>query len=274
METNTIKLDDGFKQLISRQNYLVTQRNDLARAFGNLTSQQHKLLDYCLSFIQPSDNQGKTYVGKISDIIKHLGINNGGRNYQYVAEGLRDLLNKTSIYIKAVKPNGTPAILMTHLFDYLEITGDRDGSFEFQISKKVAPYVFQLKENYYSFHLAELSTIRSKYSLILLKLWNANGRGTWHPEKNKLPSAIIQGSLDEWEKWFLGNDKHGKPKKWAAGRFHQQVLGKAIKELKKKYPNVEFQLAEHKSSRKIVGFTLTIIPKSILNYENDLGELQ
>ncbi|WP_143447360.1 RepB family plasmid replication initiator protein, partial [Limosilactobacillus reuteri] len=38
-------------------------------------------------------------------------------------------------------------------------------------------YVFQLKKNFYSFKLGELARVRSKYTLTLMKLWNANSMG-------------------------------------------------------------------------------------------------
>ena len=41
--------------LLARQDYLVTQSNDLAKAFGNLTLLEHRLLDYCFSFVQKDD---------------------------------------------------------------------------------------------------------------------------------------------------------------------------------------------------------------------------
>ena len=45
------KAKNAFENLLSRQNYLVTQANELARAFGNLNATEHKILDYCFSYI-------------------------------------------------------------------------------------------------------------------------------------------------------------------------------------------------------------------------------
>ena len=46
-KANKINLDS----LLSRHDYLVMQGNDLAKAFGNLKAFEHKLLDYCVSFV-------------------------------------------------------------------------------------------------------------------------------------------------------------------------------------------------------------------------------
>lgn len=244
------KMDTAISNLLSRQNYLVTQANDLARSFGNLTTFEHKVLDYCFSFVKAEDTSEHTYTVHMLDIIRHLGLNSSGKNYQRVGEAFRALNTKTAIYLRTYK-NGKNGIIMTSLFDYIEII--EDGKIEFQFSKKVAPYVFELKQNFYSFKLSELSNVRSKYALTLLKLWNANSMG-------KLKKATIKGSLEEWQSWFLGSDKDGEPKKWSAGRFRQRVLGVGIKELGNLYPKTVFYLTTEKNGRKVTGYRLDITP--------------
>lgn len=241
-------MDKAINSLLSRQNYLVTQANDLARSFGNLTAFEHKVLDYCFSFVKAEDTREQTYTVQMLDIIRHLGLNRSGKNYQRVGEAFRALNTKTAIYLRTYK-NGKNGIIMTSLFDYIEIV--EDGKIEFQFSKKVAPYVFELKQNFYSFKLSELGNVRSKYALTLLKLWNANSMG-------KLEDTTIRGSLEEWESWFLGSDDEGKPKVWSAGRFRQRVLGVSIKELGELYPNKMFYLTTEKRGRKVIGYTLDI----------------
>ena len=244
------KIDTAISNLLSRQNYLVTQANDLARSFGNLTTFEHKVLDYCFSFVKEEDTSKHTYTVHMLDIIRHLGLNSSGKNYQRVGEAFRALNTKTAIYLRTYK-SGKNGIIMTSLFDYIEIV--EDGKIEFQFSKKVAPYIFELRQNFYSFKLSELSNVRSKYALTLLKLWNANSMG-------KLKKATIKGSLEEWQSWFLGSDKDGEPKKWSAGRVRQRVLGVSINELGKLYPKTIFYLTTQKNGRKVTGYQLDITP--------------
>ena len=147
---------------------------------------------------------------------------------------------------------------MLFLFQRKEIL--ENGKFEFRFSEDVTPYVFQLKKNFYSFKLAELVVVRSKYTLTLMKLWNAKGHGTWKPTHNQLPDAVIEGALEDWEAWFLGSDDDGKPKRWTASRFRQQVLTKAINELDRLYPRVHYDLQVIKNGRKVTGYRLEIHP--------------
>lgn len=252
---NSKKVNMALNNLLSRETYLVTQANDLARAFGNLTALQHKVLDFCFSYVQVNDDKRKIYRSNLLDIIHHLGLNASGKSYIQVANALRSLNLKTAMYLK-IMDNGVSGILMTHLFDYIKVL--ENGQFTFRFSEDIVPYVFQLKKNFYSFKLAELSVVKSKHTLVLMKLWNSNGYGTWNPANNQFPNATIEGSLEDWEAWFLGSDEHGQPKKWTAARFRQQVLTKAINELNCLYPEILYQLHVLKTGRKVVGYRLDI----------------
>ncbi|MEK1415876.1 replication initiation protein [Limosilactobacillus fermentum] len=113
--------------------------------------------------------------------------------------------------------------------------------------------MFQLKKCFYSFKLSELSRVRSKHTLTLMKLWNANSAG-------KLTDACTQGTLEDWESWFIGSDENGKPKKLTAGIFKRDVLNRALKELGKLYPKTVFDLTTIKNGRSVVGYRLDIHP--------------
>ena len=58
------KADIAVKELLKRQDYLVVQGNDLARALGGLSSQQHKILDFCFSFVHKESKPSDTYKTK------------------------------------------------------------------------------------------------------------------------------------------------------------------------------------------------------------------
>lgn len=244
------KMDVALNNLLSRQDYLVTQANDLARSFGNLTSFEHKVLDYCFSFVKKDDVSDKMYHLKSLDILHHLGLNSSGKNYQRVVKAFKALNEGTAIYMAIKRPDGDKGILMTSLFDH--IAAFENGGIEFRFSRDISPYVFQLKEHFYSFKLSELSRVRSKYTLTLMKLWNANAMG-------KLTNTTIKGSLSEWEAWFLGSDKEGKQRIMPAGVFKRDVLKRAEQELQSLYPDVQLFLTTKKQGVKVVGYELDIV---------------
>ena len=147
------KMNYALDNLLDRQDYLVTQANDLARSLGNLTTFQHKVLDYCFSFVTKDDEQDKIYHLTALEIIKHLGLNTSGQNYERVVQAFRGLNEGTAVYMRTMHSDGSRGILMTSLFDYIEVIDT--GDIKFSFSRKVAPFVFQLKEKYYSFRLSE-----------------------------------------------------------------------------------------------------------------------
>ena len=257
------KAKNALENLLDRQNYLVTQANELARAFGNLKATEHKILDYCFSYIKKEDTVDTVYHLTLQEILKHLGLNASGRNYTRVAIALQKLHEKTVLYLQLYDEDGTPFIRMTSLFQHIDIKSN--GTVEIKYNADIAPYIFQLKEQYYSFNLIELSRVRSKYTLIMLKLWNSTVMEKWPNYSDlhrKIPDLYLNASLEEWESWFLGytvDEKGSKqPVRWPAGRFKKEALGVALKELAELYPKSTITLTPDKKGRRVVGYTLEI----------------
>ncbi len=257
------KAKNALENLLDRQNYLVTQANELARAFGNLKATEHKILDYCFSYIKKEDTVDTVYHLTLQEILKHLGLNASGRNYTRVAIALQKLHEKTVLYLQLYDEDGIPFIRMTSLFQHIDIKSN--GTVEIKYNADIAPYIFQLKEQYYSFNLIELSRVRSKYTLIMLKLWNSTVMEKWPNYSDlhrKIPDLYLNASLEEWESWFLGytidKEKKKHPVRWPAGRFKQKVLDVALKELADLYPKSTITLTPDKRGRRVVGYTLEI----------------
>ena len=191
------KSENAFEGLMSRQDYLVVQANDLAKAFGNLKAFEHKLLDYCFSYVTKENTVTDTFKTNTKEVLKHFGLNASGKNYERVARGFKALNENTALYLPIVE-NGVKGILMIQLFRKIKFLAN--GEVEFIFSEFAAPYVFALRSQFFSFKLAELAQIKSKYAIILMKLWEANRF------KNQRVTTI-QGDLEEWQDWFLGEER-------------------------------------------------------------------
>lgn len=253
---NERKRNVATDKLLSRQNYLVVQANDLARAFGHLTAMQHRLLDFCFSFVKKDSEPNEEYEVDILDILKHFGLNASGNNYMRIGEAFEALNEKTALYLRMQKKNGELGIRMTQLFSHVDIW--ESGKVKFKFSEEAAPYIYKLRTNFYSFHLNELQSVRSKYSMILLKLWEANRVGN-------ADMTIIKGSLLEWQTWFLAKRKESEL--WPPYRFKRDALAIAIKEVSDKF-NSEMELTTHKKGRKVVGYELVIRAQKPLKKPN------
>ncbi|MFW5459038.1 replication initiation protein [Streptococcus hyovaginalis] len=230
-------------ELLSRNEYLVVQGNDLAKSFGNLKAFEHKILDYCFSYVQKDSQPEERFTLQIADLLKYLGLTSSGTNYKRVVSAFKVLNENTALYLP-IEENGVKGIMMTQLFGYINYL--ETGLVHFEFSKYAQPYVFDLKKNFYSFHLRELARVKGKYALILLKLWEAN-------RFRDSRVTIINGTLDEWQGWFLGEDK-----RIPAGRFLRDVITRAAEELEEKF-HIEIVLDTKKHKRNVVGYEMEII---------------
>ncbi|MTB54036.1 replication initiation protein [Streptococcus uberis] len=240
--------NDVVYNLIARDDYLVVQANDLAKAFGNLKPFELKVLDYCFSMVQKDSNVNITFTTYTRNILDFFQLSTSGENYKRVAESFKALNENTALYIPKKTEDGENYIQMTNLFEYINIY--QHGKIEFVFAQKVAPYVFELTKNYYSFHLRDIAAIKGKYASILLKLW-----GSYRFRNNKL--TVISGTLDEWQNWFIGKDRTT-----SAAEFKRSVLSKAIQQLEEKI-DCDITLITKKEGRTVIGYEMEIIDNRI-----------
>ena len=242
------KADIAISELLSRQDYLVVQGNDLAKAFGGLKSFEQRVLDYCFSFVTKESKSGDVYEVTALEIIKHFGLNTSGDSYRRIAEAFKKLNENTALYLNVERPDGTRGLRMAQLFSWIDFY--EDGLVKFRFSEDSTPYVLDLKEKFYSFRLGELSRINGKYALIMLKMWESY-------RMVKEVHTTISAPLDDWQSWFLGKEK-----RMSAGQFYQKVIARSIEELQDKM-SVTFFVTTLKRGRKVVGYEIMITDTSI-----------
>ncbi|MEN2306021.1 replication initiation protein [Lactiplantibacillus plantarum] len=155
------KAQKAVSGLLSRQDYLVVQGNDLAKSFGGLKSFEQRVLDYCFSFVSENDIADKMYEVSVLEVIRHFGLSASGNSYKRAAKALKTLNENTALYLPKTLPSGERGILMTQLFDTL-FFGEA-GTVQFRFSSNAAPLVFDLKKNFYSFHLQQLLSAENRY---------------------------------------------------------------------------------------------------------------
>jgi rep len=238
----TKNIEKIFDELRTRQDYLVVQANDLAKAFGNLRAFEHRILDYCFSHVTKDDDMTNVYKVKTVEILHHFGLVNSGQNYERVARAFKALNENTALYF-SIEENGKKGIRMGQLFSWIDFM--EDGEVAFKFSEFAAPYVFALRSNFYSFKLAELAQIKSKYAIIIMKLWEAN-----RYKNNR--TTIIKGDLESWQEWFLGKNKTMIP-----ARFKRDCIQVGADELEKKL-DIDILLNVIKEGRKVIGYEMEI----------------
>jgi len=242
------KAELALTDLLSRQNYLVVQGNDLAKSFGGLKSFEQRVLDYCFSYVTKDSKLNDEYEVSALEIIKHFNLNTSGDSYKRIAESFKRLNENTALYLPITRGDGSRGIRMTQLFSWIDFYNS--GVVRFKFSEDSAPLVLDLKEHFYSFRLSELSRINGKYALIMLKLWESNRRG-------KEKHTTITGDLENWQTWFLGKDN-----RMTAGQFFQKIIARSIEELEEKI-ECSFFVTTQKRGRKVVGYEIMITDTSI-----------
>ena len=118
--------------LLSRHDYLVVQSNDLAKAFGNLKAFEHKLLDYCVSFVSQDSGAKQVFETTSNDVLRYFDLVDSGQNYQRIVKSFKTLNENTALYFGRVREDGKKSIVMGHLFDYVEVRDD--GLIKFRFS--------------------------------------------------------------------------------------------------------------------------------------------
>lgn len=241
--------------------YIVSQANDLAKAFGKLSVFEHQILDYCISYIKKNDEQDTAYTATIPEILSYLGLERAGSNYKRLGVALKKLKHETPLLLPIYK-NDDPneellGVSLSELFEEIKVM--KSGEVTFVFSKRARPLIFDLKKKFYTFRLEELSKLKSKYSLILLKLWASYRRKTkvrrqddstfeeWKRE------TVISAPIEDWQVWLLGEGKRMEP-----SQFKRDCIMKGLDELNKQ-DDFEASIRIIKKGRKVAGYEMTIV---------------
>jgi plasmid replication initiation protein len=246
---------------VVRGRYVVSQANDLAKAFGNLKTFEHRILDYCISFIKKDDDKESTYVTSYKKILDYLELEDSGTNYARTTRALKRLQKETSLLLPIYEDEDRDKALLGFSLGSLfeKINFMVDGNIEFVFSKQSRPFLFDLKKKFFTFKLEELSKLKSKYTLILIKLWASQRRKNKRKtDDGKVLSywqlkTTIKGSAEEWQKWFLGEER-----KMETAVFKRDCLQKAIKEFEEQKGISSVTLTVVKNGRVVDGYEITV----------------
>lgn len=244
-----------------RGQYLVWQANDLAKAFGKLSLFEHQILDYCISYVKKDDEKDTTYATTATEVLEYLGLDDAGSNYKRLGVALKKLKNDTPLLLPIYEDDNPDkellGVSLSALFE--EINTMRTGEIEFVFSKRARPLIFDLRKKFYTFKLEELSRLKSKYSVILIKLWasyrrktkvKAEGGKTFEEWKRE---TVIKATIEDWQVWLLGEGRSMEP-----SQFKRDCIMKGLDELNKQ-EDFEASLKILKKGRKVVGYEMTII---------------
>lgn len=218
--------------------HIVTQKNELVEAhhIDPLSVNEQKVVLTMISMIEPADDDFKTYLLSVKDFAEMVGLK-GESTYSEIKKISKTLVSKV-IEI----PIGKKDWLVATWASSVRYRSS-EGTVEFSFDSKLKPYLLQLKNQFTSYKLTNILSLKSSYSIRLyelMKKWQHLGR--WECSIEEL-RGILGAKL---VKSYL-----------VYGNFKNRVLLPALVELNDK-TDVQISFSEIKKGRKVERIEFTI----------------
>ena len=226
---------------------LVTKDNDLIGASYSLGLAEQRLI--FLAIIEAREqnvfiNAGKSLRIYAKSYEKQFSVEKH-TSYEAMKRAVNGLYEAGFSYVKIDEASGKP---ITYKSRWVEKIGYADdlGCVELTFASDVIPLITRLDGCYTEYELRQVSSLQSEYAIRLYELmaqWKSVGK------TNKI-------ALDDLRK-KLGV----KPEQYKAmNNFKAKVLDHAIKQINK-YTDITAEYKQHKTGRKVTGFTFTFKQK-------------
>lgn len=151
----------------SRQLYVVKANDLIRKTRYDLTTQQQKILLYAISKIRRDDPPETEYEINIEELCDACGIDidqTGGFYYQAIKRDLKTL-HDNSMWVKM--PDRSE-VLVSWIQDAAIVP--LCGTVYVTFNKRIAPYLFDLKEQYTQYKLENVLVFKGKYTIRLYEI--------------------------------------------------------------------------------------------------------
>ncbi len=238
-------MGNGNKTVADRKQYVVKANDLIRKTRYDLTTQQQKIILFCISKIKPTDLPNTEYEISIDDLCKacNIDLDSGGYYYKAIKDDLKKLTDR--LWVR-MPDNSETTVSWISDATIIPLSGKVYITFH----KAMAPYLFDLHQRYTQYHLEDVLVFKGKYSIRLYEI---------------LRSHTTQKAIDEgWEKEVtitlselrdvLAVDSYPR---WAD--FNRFVLKKAVDEINLCSDELHIEYDTYKGGGKnIVGITFII----------------
>ena len=235
------------------KNYLVTKSNYfIMNCSYDLSLEEQKLILTLASMVQPSDEEFKAYNFKIADFIELLGVETQTK-YTEIPKITKELMKKVFEI-----QEGNTLIQVAWLSSARYEKGS--GMVKLKFSPDLKPYMLQLKEKFTQYQLANILSMKSKYSPRIYEILKCN-------EFKK--QGYIKIEIDELRKLLKADTVYPK-----YNDFKRYIIERTQKELKK-ISDISFEFEEIKTGRKVTSIKFYIQKNklAINNKSKDINEI-
>ena len=216
--------------------YLVTKSNYfIMNSSYDLSLEEQKLILTLASMVQPDDEEFKPYIFRISDFMKLLGVDTKTK-YTEVPKLTKELMKKV-FEIEEGKKTIQIAWLSSAIYE------KGTGFVELEFSPRLKPYMLKLNSMFTQYKLANILSMKSKYSPRIYELLKCN-----EFKKQK----YIDISIDDLRKILKIENLY--PRYYDFKRYILETTKKELKNL----TDVYFEFEEIKVGRKVTSLRFYI----------------
>ncbi len=194
-------------------------KTGLVEATSKMDVSEFRVFATALTMILPEDEDFLEYELKISDVIKLFGLPNNGMYYDLFRDAALKILERKFVIVEE-KEDGVEykTTIPINIETSEPVPVDEQNRIRIQFHPKLKPYLLQLKREYLTVDVRNLSELSSQYSVkmyLILKHQLNLGNGSIRYELGRL-------------RQILGIEDHEYP---SYGNFKQKVIMKAIKDI-------------------------------------------
>lgn len=229
------------------KDYWVTKSNYfIMNSSYDLSLEEQKLILTIASMVQPEDEEFKPYIFKISDFMELLGVETKTK-YTEIPKITKELMKKV---FEIHEDNKLIQTAWLSSATYEKGT----GFVELEFSPKLKPYMIKLNSMFTQYKLANILSMKSKYSPRIYELLKCN-------EYKK--QGYIEIDIDELRKILKVDNLY--PRYYDFKRF---ILEATQKELKK-LTDIFFDFEEKRIGRKVVSLRFYIYSNKVEKLGNE-----
>lgn len=238
------------------KDYLVIKSNYfIMNSSYDLSLEEQKLILTLASMVQPDDEEFKQYIFKISEFMELLGVDTKTK-YTEIPKITKELMKKV---FEIQEGNKLIQIAWLSSATYEKGT----GFVELEFSPKLKPYMLKLNNMFTQYKLANILSMKSKYSPRIYELLKCN-------EFKK--QGYIDIDIDDLRKLLKTENIY--PRHFDFKRFILEATQKELKRL----TDISFEFEEIKTGRKVTSIRFFInsnsnktkrISKEINTHAND-----
>ncbi|WP_251862430.1 replication initiation protein [Clostridium sp. Marseille-Q2269] len=218
------------------KNYLVTKSNYfIMNCNYDLSLEEQKIILTLASMVQPNDEEFKPYLFKIADFMKLLGIETKTK-YTEIPKITKELMKKVFEI-----QEGNKIIQTAWVSGVIYEKGT--GMVTLKFNPDLKPYMLQLKEKFTQYQLANILSMKSKYSPRIYEILKCN--------KFK-KQGYIDIEIEELRKLLKAEKIYT-----LYADFKRKIILQAQKELKEK-TDISFEFEEIKTGRKVTSIKFLI----------------